>query len=71
MQLEEKLVDRRKDPGYLQISGFIDKRLARQFKTFCTSEGITIAEALEEAIVKYLHDKEVELPNKSEERRSP
>lgn len=59
MQQEDVLVDRRKSPDYQQISGHIDRNLVRQFKTFCTSEDITIAEALEQAIAAYLTSKGV------------
>jgi hypothetical protein len=59
MQKEGVLVDRRKSPDYQQISGHVDKNLVRQFKTFCTSEDITIAEALEQAMAMYLQSKGV------------
>ncbi|NJL20559.1 MAG: hypothetical protein HC895_06690 [Leptolyngbyaceae cyanobacterium SM1_3_5] len=60
MQEEDILVDRRKSPDFQQISGHIDKSLVRQFKTFCTGEDITIAEALEDAIALYLKSKGIE-----------
>lgn len=60
MQEENVLVDRRKSPDFQQISGHIDKILVRQFKTFCTGEDITIAEALEDAIALYLKSKGIE-----------
>ncbi len=60
MQEQDVLVDRRKSPDFQQLSGHIDKSLLRQFKTFCTGEDITIAEALEEAIALYLRSKGLE-----------
>jgi len=60
MQEENVLVDRRKSPDFQQISGHIDRSLVRQFKTFCTGEDITIAEALEDAIALYLKSKGIE-----------
>ena len=60
MQEKDALVDRRKSPDFQQISGHIDRSLLRQFKTFCTGEDITIAEALEQAIELYLQSKGVE-----------
>lgn len=59
MRKEDVLVDRRKSPDYQQISGHVDKNLVRQFKTFCTSEDITIAEALEQAMAMFLNSKGV------------
>jgi hypothetical protein len=67
MQKEDVLVDRRKSPDYQQISGHVDKNLVRQFKTFCTSEDITIAEALEQAMAAYLESKGVKPQLKSSE----
>lgn len=60
MQGKDVLVDRRKSPDFQQISGHIDKSLLRQFKTFCTGEDITIAEALEESVALYLKSRGIE-----------
>jgi hypothetical protein len=51
------LVDRRRDPNYEQVTGHIPKPLAKQFKVFCTENGITIAEALETAVTLFLQEK--------------
>ncbi len=51
------LVDRRRDPNYEQVTGHIPKSLAKQFKVFCTENGITIAEALETAVQLFLQEK--------------
>ena len=57
-QIKRKpLVDRRRDPNYEQVTGHIPKPLAKQFKVFCTENGITIAEALETAVTLFLQEK--------------
>ncbi len=48
------MVDRRKDPNYEQVTGHVQRDLARRFKVFCTDQRITIAEALDEAIALFL-----------------
>lgn len=54
VDIEKNLVDRRKDPNYEQVTGHVQKDLARRFKVFCTDQRITIAEALDEAIALFL-----------------
>lgn len=63
VDIEKNLVDRRKDPNYEQVTGHVQKDLARRFKVFCTDQRITIAEALDEAIALFLQqaDKRQEL----------
>ncbi len=50
------LVDRRKDPDYEQVTGHVQKDLARRFKVFCTEHRITIAEGLDKAIALFLEN---------------
>lgn len=52
------LVTKRDDPNYAQVSGYIPKELARKFKTLCTFEEISQSEALEEAVMLWLREKE-------------
>lgn len=54
VDIEKNLVDRRKDPNYEQVTGHVQKDLARRFKVFCTDQRITIAEALDKAIALFL-----------------
>jgi len=51
---KRNLVDRRKDPNYEQVTGHVQRDLARRFKVFCTDQRITIAEALDKAIALFL-----------------
>lgn len=48
---------RRGDPDYSQVSGYVKKELALQFKAQCTMSEISQAEALEEAIQLWLQQK--------------
>ena len=52
-----RLVDRRKNPDYEQVTGHVKKDLSRDFKAYCTKTRITIAEALEQAIQLWLTEK--------------
>jgi hypothetical protein len=52
------LVTKRDDPNYAQVSGYVPKELARKFKVLCTSEEISQSEALEEAVMLWLREKE-------------
>jgi hypothetical protein len=54
IDIGKNLVDRRKDPNYEQVTGHVQKDLARRFKVFCTEQRITIAEALDKAIALFL-----------------
>jgi hypothetical protein len=54
IDIKKNLVDRRKDPNYEQVTGHVQRDLARKFKVFCTDQRITIAEALDKAIALFL-----------------
>lgn len=45
---------KRDDPNYSQVSGFVPKELALQFKATCTLQEITQSDAIEEAIKDWL-----------------
>lgn len=45
---------KRDDPNYAQVSGFVPKELALQFKATCTLQEVTQSEALEKAIKIWL-----------------
>lgn len=45
---------KRGDPNYSQVSGYINKDVALQFKIVCTAKEISQSEALEEAIAAWL-----------------
>lgn len=62
-----RLVDRRKDPDYEQVTGHVKKDLSRDFKAYCTKTRITIAEALEEAIQLWLTKKTQETEKTNEQ----
>ena len=47
-------VSRRKDPNYAQVSGYINKDLAMQFKIACTATEVSQTDALEEAVALWL-----------------
>lgn len=59
----EKVVDKRRSPDYEQVSAYLPKPLARQFKTATTAIGVERSVAMEEAITLWLsqvgdpHDK--------------
>lgn len=48
------LMNRRKDPNYAQVSGYIDKELAMRFKIVCTASEKSQTDALEEAVALWL-----------------
>jgi len=48
------LVSREDDPNSLQISAYVQKDLAIQFKQLLTAKGLNIGEGLEEALALYL-----------------
>jgi hypothetical protein len=50
------VVNKRDDPNYSQVSGYVPKDLARSFRIACTSKEINQSEALEEALKKWLED---------------
>jgi hypothetical protein len=47
-------VNRRNDPNYAQVSGYINKDLAMQFKITCTATEVSQTDALEEAVALWL-----------------
>jgi hypothetical protein len=50
----DDFVNRRSDPNYAQVSGYIDKNLAMQFKITCTATEVSQTDALEEAVALWL-----------------
>jgi hypothetical protein len=65
------LVDRRKDPNYEQVTGHVQRDLARRFKVFCTNQRITIAEALDQAIAAFLQQADEEVINQPQVQKQP
>ncbi len=51
-------VSRRQDPNFAQISGYINKNLAIQFKIACTATEISQTDALEEAVALWLEKRQ-------------
>ncbi len=49
---------RRNNPNYSQVTGLIDKDLARRLRVYCAGQDVTIAEVMEEAISDYLEKKQ-------------
>ena len=49
---------RRNNPDYSQVTGLIDKGLARRLRVHCAEQDVTIAEVMEEAIADYLEKKQ-------------
>ena len=49
---------RRNNPSYSQVTGLIDKDLARRLRVYCADQSVTIAEVMEEAIADYLEKKQ-------------
>lgn len=45
---------KRDDPKYSQVSGFVPKELALQFKATCTLQEVTQSEAIEDALKLWL-----------------
>ncbi len=52
--LSEMAGGKRDDPKYAQVSGFVPKDLALQFKATCTLQETTQSDALEEALKDWL-----------------
>ncbi|MBD2730924.1 hypothetical protein H6G96_32555 [Nostoc sp. FACHB-892] len=55
----KKLVTKRDDPNYSQVTGHVPTELATEFGVFCAARRITKSDALEEAI-RLLLSQEVE-----------
>jgi uncharacterized protein YicC (UPF0701 family) len=51
---------RRNNPNYSQVTGLIDKDLARRLRVYCADKSVTIAEVMEEALVDFLEKKSKE-----------
>ncbi len=45
---------KRDDPNYAQVSGYVPKKLALEFKIACTADEISQSEALEQAMTLWL-----------------
>jgi hypothetical protein len=54
---------RRNNPDYSQVTGLIDKDLARKLRVHCAEQDVTIAEVMEEAIADYLEKKQSKRDN--------
>lgn len=54
--MDERLMaaSRRADPGFSQVSGYVKKDLALEFKVACTRAEVSQSEALEAAIALWL-----------------
>ncbi len=52
--LSEMAGGKRDDPKYSQVSGFVPKELALQFKATCTLQEVTQSDALEQALKDWL-----------------
>ncbi|MCU0552115.1 MAG: hypothetical protein MUC48_22495 [Leptolyngbya sp. Prado105] len=61
---------RRNDPNFAQVSGYIPKEMALQFKIACTAKEISMTEGLEQAVSLWLeknaHDKTPVSKNRDE-----
>lgn len=53
-ELADLVVSKREDPNYSQLSGYIPRDIARQFKIACTSKELSHSDALEEAVLMWL-----------------
>lgn len=54
MAQDKSVVTKRDDPNFAQVSGYIAKDKALEFKIACTRRQISQSEALEEAVDKWL-----------------
>jgi len=52
--MKDMMAARRNDPGYAQVSGYIAKEVALQFKARCTLLEVSQTDALEEALKLWL-----------------
>lgn len=48
---------KRENPNYIQISGHVPRDLGLQFKTVCAASELTLSEALEDALQKWIEDR--------------
>ncbi len=51
---QKPVVTKRDDPNFTQVSGYIEKDKALEFKVACTRRQISQSEALEEAVAQWL-----------------
>src|ERR671932_701169 len=51
---------RRNNPDYSQVTGLIDKDLARRLRVYCADQDVTIAEVMEEAISDFLEKRQAQ-----------
>ena len=51
-------LNRRSDPNYVQVSGYLPKELVLQFKQILLLKGLSVQEGLEEAVRGYIEDSE-------------
>ena len=54
------MASRRRDPAYSQVSVYVPKELAVDFKVACTRAGINQSEAMEEAISLWIQKQSAE-----------
>ena len=54
MKAESMAAGRRDDPNYAQVSGYISKQIALEFKAECTLQEISQTDALEAAVMLWL-----------------
>jgi hypothetical protein len=54
--MTKTVVAKRDDPNYAQVSGYVPKKLALQFKANCTMQETDQSEALERAITLWLEE---------------
>lgn len=47
---------KRKDPNFMQVSGYIPKDLALRFKAACMISEIEISKAMEQMMIKWLEE---------------
>lgn len=54
--MDEELMaaSRRADPGFSQVSGYVPKELALDFKVACTRAELSQSEALEQALALWI-----------------
>ena len=54
VQNGRKLVTRRKDPNYTQVTSHVPKELAKRLKFYCAEHETTITEVIEQALKEFL-----------------
>ena|GEM_PF-3967786 len=62
-----QLANRRTDPNYKEVSGFIPIDLLRQFRQHIAGKGLKVNEGLEEAIFTYLEQERQNHPDHKNE----